>query len=601
MGPIKRFIKRIPPLYTLLRVFYNLYLRGAAAYKSYVFRVRHNRAVRDFTTLQLLTPEEAGEQRRRQFSRDIKFSILVPLYNTPTGFLKEMIESVINQTYQNWELCLADGSKKSNRRVKRICFRYERKDPRIKYQRLIKNEGISGNSNRCIEMATGDYMALLDHDDILHPAALFEAASVINEKNADFMYTDEIKFNIYPPDAFSPHYKPDFSPDNLRAHNYICHLCVFKASLLDRAGRFRSDFDGSQDHDLILRLTEHAESIVHIPKVLYYWRAHIASAASDSGDKPYTHDAGKKAIAEQLDRMTLTGTVKNSSLPNVHRVCYEITGEPLISIMIPNKDHIDDLKKCIQSIYSLSTYSNFEIIIIENNSTEEKTFAYYETLVQYKNLKVVFWDREFDYSAINNYGADFTQGEYLLLLNNDTEVISPDWMQEMLMFAQRRDVGIVGAKLYYPDDTVQHAGLILGVLEIAGHSHRHFPRVHHGYMGRLIHAQNVTAVTGACLMISKMLYVELGGLDERFKVAFNDLDLCMRVRRAGYLVVFTPFAELYHFESKSRGYEDTPEKLARFSDEGLLFKSLWGDELEKGDPYYNPNLAPDKEDFSERK
>jgi len=462
---------------------------------------------------------------------------------------------------------------------------------------LNKNEGISGNSNRAIEMSSGDYLGLLDHDDILHPSALFEVMTVICNKDADFIFTDEA---IFSSDKLiiSRHHKPDYAVDTLRSGNYICHFSVFLRKLMEQGGKFRSEFDGSQDHDMALRLTEQAKNIMHIPKVLYYWRAHQFSAAFDSKTKPYTHEAGRKAIADHLARIGLTGIVEDTKMVNIHRVRYEIKGKPLVSILIPNKDHIDDLEKCLQSILKLSTYSNYEIIIMENNSTEEKTFSYYETIKRYKNLKVVYWDKEFNYSAINNFGARCVNGEYLLLLSNDVEIITPDWLQEMLMFAQRPDVGAVGAKLYYPDDTIQHAGIILGVGGVAGHSHKYFPRTHHGYAGRLFYAQNVSAVTGACLMIPQKVFFELSGLNEQFAVAFNDVDLCMRIRKAGYLIVFTPHAELYHYESKTRGHDDTPEKQERLSREECLFQSLWKEESEKGDPYYNPNLTLDREDFS---
>jgi len=545
------------------------------------------------------TKEDYRNQRRTEFSKNIKFSIVVPLYNTPERFLKEMIKSVLKQTYINWELCLADGSDDQYEYVGKICHKYAIRDKRIKYRKLEKNMGISGNTNACIEMATGEYIALFDHDDLLHPAALYENMCAICEKDADFIYTDESTFHSKPKDAYCPHFKPDYAPDTLRSYNYICHFTVFKRSLLEEIGEgFRSKYDGSQDYDMILRLTEKAKRIVHVPKILYFWRSHSNSVASDVAAKPYTIDAAREALSEHLIRVGLEGEVRNSSISSTYRIEYKIKDNPLISILIPNKDHLDDLAKCIESIRNKSTYSNWEIIVIENNSTEQRIFDYYEELKKDKRIRVVFWNGEFNYSAINNFGARFASGEYYLLLNNDIEVITPDWLEQMLMFAQREDIGAVGSMLYYPDDTVQHAGVILGIGGVAGHAHKHFKRDSHGYMSRQTIAQNYSAVTAACLMIRKSVFNRIGGLDEGFKVAFNDIDLCMRIRKAGYLIVWTPYAELYHYESKSRGLENTPEKQARFSEEVMRFKNYWQKELDDGDPYYNPHLTLEREDFS---
>lgn len=547
---------------------------------------------------QLWNKEELKIQRRTVFPKPIKFSILVPLYNTPKNFLEDMITSVRNQTYENWELCLADGSGGEHLYVGKICRKARRKDSRIKYQKLERNLGISENTNRCIEMSVGDYLGLLDHDDILHPSALFEVMKVICDKGADFIYTDENTFSKTPKDAYCPNFKPDFAPDTLRSLNYICHFTVFDRNLLKQTGLYRKDFDGSQDYDMVLRLTEKAEHIVHIPKILYYWRAHSASVASDASAKPYVVDTAKKALTEHLNRVGLEGMVTDSTVRTTYKINYQINGNPLISILIPNKDHIDDLQKCIGSIQEITTYPNYEIVVIENNSTEEDTFAYYEKLRSYPNISVVTWDGPFNYSAINNFGFQHTKGDYVVLLNNDIEVITPDWLQKMLMFAQRKDVGAVGAMLYYPDDTIQHAGVILGIGGVAGHSHKYFKRSSYGNMGRLTYAQNISAVTGACMMLPRRVFEEVHGLDETFAVAFNDVDFCMRIRKAGYLIVFTPYAELYHYESKSRGLEDTPEKKKRFEKEVLLFQIRWKKELEAGDPYYNPNFTLDTEDFS---
>ena len=541
---------------------------------------------------------ELEAQKKQVFSRKIRFSILVPLYNTPERFLHEMIQSVIRQTYGEWELCMADGSDAQHSRVERVCRKYAKKDERIRYRKLERNLGISGNTNACIDMATGDYIALFDHDDLLHPAALYENMRAICEQDADFIYTDETTFHKTPKDAYNYHFKPDYAPDTLRANNYICHFTVFKRELLDITGGFRPECDGSQDFDLVLRLTEQAKRIVHIPKILYYWRAHANSVADDISAKPYVIDAAHKAVSDHLKRVGLEGDVLDSRVPSMYRIRYKILGNPLISILIPNKDHIDDLDRCLKSILSLTSYDNYEIIIIENNSVEKRTFEYYKSMEDNKRINIVTWKGGFNYSAINNYGFKFAKGQHILLLNNDTEIISPDWLQEMLMYSQRSDVGAVGVKLYYPDHTIQHAGVGIGLLTLAGHYHRHYDGNHSGYMGRLSYAQNLSAVTAACMMIPRYVFEEVNGLDEMFEVAFNDIDLCMRIRQKGYLIVFTPFAELWHYESKSRGTEDTPEKRERFSGEVTRFQERWKEELIKGDPYYNPNLTLDSEDFS---
>lgn len=552
-------------------------------------------------TRPLYTKRELEKQKRVKFPKTITFSILVPLYNTPELFLREMLDSVLAQTYSRWELCLADGSDANHAHVETICREYMKKDNRIRYRKLEKNLGISGNTNACIEMATGDYIGLFDHDDLLHPAALYENMKAICEKDADFIYTDENTFHDTPEDAYCPHFKPDYAPDTLRTNNYICHFTVFKRSLLEKTGGFRPECDGSQDYDMVLRLTEQAQTIVHIPRILYYWRAHKGSVATDVGAKPYVIEAAHKALTDHLKRVGLDGEVLDTVVPSMYRIKYQLKDTAKVSIIIPNKDHVSDLKQCINSIREKTTYPNYEIIVVENNSTGQEIFAYYQELECLDNVKVVRWEESyFNYSAINNYGARFADGTYLVLLNNDTEVISPDWLQEMLMFAQREDVGAVGAKLYYPDDTIQHAGLGLGLLTLAGHYHRGFPRSHPGYMGRLIYAHNVSAVTAACVMIPRSVWEEVGGLDESFAVAFNDVDLCMRIRKAGYLIVWTPFSELYHYESKSRGLENTPEKRERFEGEIKRFHERWAKELEAGDPYYNPNFTLDKEDFSVR-
>ena len=550
--------------------------------------------------------EEAKRQRETKFRRNIRFSILVPLYNTPEKFLRQAIDSVQAQTYGNWQLCLADGSDAEHGDVERICREYADKDSRIYYRKLAGNEGISGNTNACLSMASGDYIALFDHDDVLHPSVLYEYMKVICDRNADYIYCDEATFkgNKTIDDMITLHFKPDFAPDNLRANNYICHFSAFDRRLLDGTQLFRSEFDGSQDHDMILRLTSRAKNVVHVPKLLYYWRSHAGSVAADINAKSYAIKAAKGAVAAHLQTMGCENfeIISTKAFETIFQIKYEIQGNPRVSIVIPNKDHLEDLSRCIASILEKSTYDNYEIIVVENNSTTEEIFDYYKKIQENPNVKVIVYQGDFNYSAINNLGVSHAQGEYILLLNNDTQVITLDWIEEMLMYAQRSDVGAVGAKLYYEDRTIQHAGVVLGLGQhrTAGHSHYRVSSNNLGYMGRLCYAQNVMAVTGACLMMRKKVFDELGGLDENFAVSLNDVDLCVRAWKAGYVNVFTPFAELYHFESVSRGLDDQGEKAERYNRESEAFREKWKEVLEAGDPYYNPNFSLDRSDFALR-
>ena len=596
---VTNFIKQALRKYKItrypLKALKILLLKGPSAL---LHTVREHRATQMGVSMKVDYTAVTAERRNREestvFPENIKFSILVPLYNTPIKFLDEMIESVKAQTYKNWELCLADGSDEEHGDVRSRVESYMKDDKRIVYRKLEKNLGISENTNACIAMSTGDYIALFDHDDILHPSALFENMKAICEHGADFIYTDEATF--VSPDIrkiVTFHFKPDYALDNLRANNYICHFSVFSRELLEKTGGFRHEYDGSQDHDLILRLTGNAKKVYHIRKLLYFWRSHPQSVAMTMGAKNYAIDAGKRAVHDSIKASGYDCTVESSKAhPAMYRIKYELKIHPLVSIMIPNMNHKEDLKRCIDSILFRSTYDNYEIIVIENNSTDKEIFEYYEEIEKADNIRVVKYDGKFNYSDINNYGASFADGEYLLLLNNDTEIITPEWIEEMLMYAQRTDVGIVGAKLYYPDDTVQHAGVIVGLGGVAGHTHCHIKRDDSGYMGKMFYAQDLSAVTAACLMIKKSVFDSIGGFDCEFAVAFNDVDFCLRVREQDKLVVFTPYAELYHYESKSRGYEDTPEKKRRFAGEVDLFHKKWDKKfLDKGDPYYNPNLS----------
>lgn len=547
--------------------------------------------------------EELKRERKVSFPRKILFSIIVPLYNTPEKYLVELIEFCQNQTYGNWELCFADGSDDEHKYVGEIVHKLARKDHRILYKKLEKNDGISVNTNQALEMAHGDYIALLDHDDLLHPSALHKYMKVICEQNADFIYCDEMTFegdNLQK--VITLHYKPDFAIDNLRANNYICHFSVFSKKLLDEVGMFRKEFDGSQDHDMILRLTERAKCVVHVPEILYFWRSHPASVASDINSKQYAIDAGKRAVLSHLERFGLKAEVKSSkAFPTIFNIFYEITDKPLVSIVIPNKDNVDMLSRCLNSIKEKTTYQNYEVIVIENNSELQETFDYYHTLQAEDKVSVIKYEETgFNYSAINNFGVRHTKGKHLIFLNNDIEIITPDWIEQLLMYSQRKDVGVVGAKLYYPDNTIQHGGIILklGADRCAGVSHHHVSSDNLGYMGRLFYAQDVSAVTGACMMMSREIFDQTQGFDEALAVAYNDVDLCLAVRKLGYLNIWTPCMEAIHYESVSRGNDLDEDKRERFLGEVKYFKEKWEDILEKGDPYYNPNLTLNHSDFS---
>ena len=471
--------------------------------------------MRSYGTDSFPTPERAAEERETKFERMVKISILVPLWNTPKDFLVEMLDSVMNQTYENWELCLADGSDAEHNYVGEICKEYQaRSKDRIVYQKLQKNEGIAGNTNQCYKLATGEFIGLFDHDDILHPSVLFEYVKAINEQDADYLYCDETTFQSGDINKMlTMHFKPDYAPDNLRANNYICHFSVFSRELLEGTELFRTKFDGSQDHDMILRLTDNAKKVVHIPKLMYYWRSHAGSVASGTEAKPYVTQAGKGAVGDHLKKhgfshFQITST---RACETIFRIRYKVLGEPKVSIIIANKDHEADLRRCIFSIVTKSTYQNYEIIVVENNSTTPEIEAYYKTLEEElgDRVKIVRYEGAFNYSAVNNLGAKHATGDYILLLNNDTEVITVNWMEELLMYAQREDVGAVGGKLYYGNKTIQHAGVVigLGAHRTAGHTHYGQSRENLGYMGRLCYTQNVTAVTGACLLVKKSLYL----------------------------------------------------------------------------------------------
>ena len=621
-------------------------VRNQGSLKGVIAKIKYKQIEKKAMTYYGTESFPSEETRRQQesavFEKMPIISILVPLYNTPEKFLRDMIESVLAQTYGNWQLCLADGSDAEHvQQVFDIVKEYQA-DPRasvssrtvgiavtgdteksklsgssrISYMKLEKNEGISGNTNHCLELAEGEYIGLFDHDDILHPEVLYWYVKAINEENADYIYCDETTFKGDDINRMiTMHFKPDYAIDNLRANNYICHFSVFKRTLLDGTELFRPKFDGSQDHDMILRLTDRAEHIVHVPKLLYYWRSHAGSVASDINAKPYAIDAAKGAVADHLrrhgyDHFKITST---RAFETIFKITYEVQGTPKISIVIPNCEHAEDLRRCIDSIYEKSVYDNYEIIVVENNSKGSEIRGYYEELktgalkdivkvldyTAYKSMAGAS-DNSFNYSAVVNYGVKNSSGEYIVLLNNDTQVITVNWMEELLMYAQRSDVGAVGAKLYFPDRKIQHAGVVLklGAHRTAGHSHYGQAGMNLGYMGRLCYAQDVSAVTGACLMVSRKKYDEAGGFDEGFAVSLNDVDFCLKLREKGYLNVFTPFAELYHYESLSRGLDLEGKNAARYESESEHFRTKWKAVLDKGDPYYNPNFSLDRSDFS---
>ena len=536
---------------------------------------------------------ELREQRRAQFAKMPCISVVVPLYNTPLLYLRQMAESVLGQSYANLELVLVDASDREHAEVGAYCKGLT--DERVNYVRLAKNGGISNNTNLGFAEANGDYLALLDHDDTLQKNALYEVVRAINETGADFLYSDEIVLGADLKTLREYHFKPDFSPDTLRGCNYITHFSVFCRELLQQAGGGeRAQFDGAQDYDLILRLTEQANAVHHIPKVLYFWRSHALSTASDISAKPYAIEAGAKAIAAQLQRLGLPGTVApQEDAPGSYRVTYELAARPLVSVLIPSKDHTDDLRRCLDSLVQRAGYENLELLVIENNSAQAETFAFYENeLPQYRNCRLLTYKGPFNFSAINNFAAREAKGEQLLLLNNDIELLSDGFITELLMYAQRPDVGAVGAKLYYPDDKIQHAGVFIGLGGSAGHSHKGLPRGNKGNLYRLSTAQNMSAVTGACLMVKAELYRKLGGLDEQqFAVSYNDVDFCLRLRQAGYLNVFTPYAEAYHYESKSRGLDTGGPNAQRYQGERERFCKKYEALILGGDPYYNPHFT----------
>ena len=622
---VKFYIKRYGFFSTLKKVF------------KRIFKIKENRKTNQEAYqiwIEKNTPneDELEKQKTTKFIYAPKISVVVPMYNTDEKFFQDLIESLNNQTYANWELCLADGSPKKNENLEK----YYEKNKKIKYNFLGKNEGISENTNEAIKMATGDYVGFLDHDDILSEEALFQVVKVINQDlKTDFIYTDEDKIDENY-ERFEPYFKPDYSPETLECNNYITHFVVVKKEIIEKIGKLNSEFNGAQDFDFVLRATKVANKIKHISKVLYHWRVHKNSTAYIADTKNYAFEAGKKVIEADLKREGKSATVEfGQEVPGIYKIKYEVIGNPKVSILIPNKDNIKLLKKCITSILKFTTYENYEINIIENNSEKKETFKYYEELVKNSKIKILNFNKhtvfdingekslenktlnkgleknnieknienietkenelqkvsEFNYSALINFGVKNVDGEFVLQLNNDTKLITKDWLELFIGYAQNSEIGAVGARLYYEDKTIQHAGIIVGVSGIAGNALVNLPYGKHAYFGREAATRNVLAVTGACLFARRSLYYEVGFMDEKeFKVAFNDVDFCLKLYENGYRNVYNPYIELIHYESKSRGYEISEEKEERFEKEANNFKRKWSKYI-KYDPYYNKNLS----------
>lgn len=541
---------------------------------------------------QRVTKKNLETQSKTKFAYSPKISILVATFNTKEEYLKEMIDTVVNQSYSNWELCIADGS--TNDFVEKYVHEhYSNYGDKIKFQKLDQNYGISGNTNKAFEMATGDYITVYDHDDTLELDCFYEIVKALQEYRYDVLYTDEDKFDDSTKMYNDPNLKPDFSEDLLRSHNYITHLFIVNKKIVDEVGYYNSEFDGSQDYDYIFRCVEKANAVYHIPRVLYHWRMHPESTAQNPESKLYCYDAGKRAIEAHYKRIGVEATVEFLPKPmyGMYHTIYSTKDNPLVSILIPNYNHKAILKTCIDSLYNVNTYKNFEIVIVENNSTEKEIFDYYEELKkQHDNIQVVTYKGEFNYSRINNFGMKYTKGDYVLLLNNDTEMISPNALSEMVGCILRPEVGAVGAKLLYEDDTVQHAGVVIGFSGYAGHVNHGINKDDYGYMVRARINCNYSAVTAACMMVKKSVFNQVGGFDEQFVVACNDVDLCLKICKEKYLIVYNAFALWHHYESKSRGYDDaSQEKTWRFNKEVEKFQDKWKDVLINGDPFYNSN------------
>ena len=544
------------------------------------------------------TEETLETQRKQKFDYSPLISIVVPAYQTPVEFLRQMIESLIVQTYSNWELCIVNASP-DNEEMQKVLAEYSAGDSRVRFCNLKENLGIAENTNRAFAMTKGEFVGLLDHDDLLAPNALYEIVKILQDHpQADALYTDEDKVTTELDEHFQPHLKPDFNLDLLRSNNYICHFFVVRKSIVEKAGGFRKEFDGAQDYDFIFRCTENAGEVLHVPEILYHWRTHKASTADNPASKMYAFEAGKRAIEAHLERTGTKGEVSHTQDLGFYRVKYPVQGKPLVSVIIPNKDEKETLQTCLEMLEKNTGYQNFEIIIVENNSTTDEIFRYYKELSGNRKIHLLRWGKEFNYSAINNFAVAHAKGEYLLFLNNDVKSINPDWLEEMLGVCQRPEVGGVGAKLIYPDNTIQHAGCVIGMGGIAGHMFVDMPADRTGYLHKASLLQDMSAVTAACLLMKKEVFEQAGGFTEELAVAFNDVDLCLKVRKNGYLIVYDPYAKLYHMESKTRGAEDSKEKVRRFQTEIEYMRCHWIDILKNGDPCYNKNLSLTKWNYS---
>ncbi|HEY8036072.1 MAG TPA: glycosyltransferase [Methylobacter sp.] len=535
----------------------------------------------------------------KQMQRQPLISVLMPVYNPPLSMLEDAIRSVQGQLYQNWELCIADDASTDND-VHELLQQYAKNDSRIKVVFRDKNGHISAASNSALDLASGEYVALLDNDDMLREHALFWVAkTIISNPDAGLIYSDEDKID-QSGRRNDPYFKPDWNPDLFLSHNMICHLGVYRTGLVRELGGFRLGYEGAQDYDLALRCTEQlaSQQIVHIPRVLYHWRSHPGSTAQAGSEKSYALLAGERALNDHFARVNVLAKAELLNF-GMYRVRYAIsTPAPLVSLIIPTRNGLDLIKQCIESILAKTTYKNYEILIVDNNSDDPNILDYFASLTAEDRIRILRDERPFNYSALNNAAVQQARGEYLGLINNDIEVISPEWLEEMMGLAIQPGIGAVGARLWYPNDTLQHGGVITGLGGVAGHSHKHLKKYIPGFFYRAQLIQTLSAVTAACLIVKKSIYQEVGGLDEaNLAVAFNDVDFCLRVREAGYRNIWTPYAELYHHESATRGYEDTSEKQLRFRDEARYVKKRWGDML-VNDPAYNPNLTLDREDFS---
>ena len=546
-----------------------------------------NRDYRKWIELHEGAGAEQGSVAAEQLAYEPLISIVMPVYNPPLDLLQKAIQSVRKQSYPSWELCIHDDAG-TRPQVRPYLEQLGREEPRIKLSFGQRNEGISAASNHALQLAGGEFIGLLDHDDELAASALLDVVKLLQDHpEADVIYTDEDKLDRKGRRC-DPFFKPDWSPEYLLSCNYICHFGVYRKHWVDAVAGFRAGFEGSQDYDLLLRITEHTTNVFHIPKILYHWRKVHGSTASLASAKSYSTDAGQKALQEHLQRTALAGRVSNQKQPNRYRVRPKIQVEPRVTIIIPTKDGVPVLKRCLESIEQKSTYKNYEIVIVDNNSAKPETAGYFKSL----RHRVIPLHEPFNFSRINNFAAQQTTAPYLLFLNNDTEVISPEWLEAMLELCQLPGVGIVGAKLYYPNRSIQHAGVVLGVGGVAGHSHKYFPQKNRGYFDSLICIRNYSAVTAACMMVKREAFEAVGGFDEQIRVAFNDVDFCLRVRDKGYRIVWTPFAELFHHESVSRGYVLDAREIE-------FMKKRWGRTL-LDDPYYSPNLTLKNENFGIR-